>query len=682
MGFYPDVLQTFFHSSMTSREMRVLSESEILQLEKNYCKAEDWSRVKVSDTFSPESCYDVTFSGDCMVADLSGYHENEFGIKIANGIRHAHINNCRIGNHVCIHHVNNFISNYDIGDDCVILNANTIAMQGESTFGIGEEVAVMNETGGMEVPLSTNLSAPIAFMLALMGQDKKLREKIYALVDKEADEVRSSRGMISNNVSIVNADTIINARIGEYAVLRSVTLLKNCTLCSKKNYPIFVGHDVQGVDFIASEGVTLKGGANVERCFIGQATVLNHQYSAHDSLFFANCNLENGEACAVFAGPFTVSNHKSSLLIAGHFSFLNAGSGSNQSNHLYKLGPIHRGVAERGSKTSSDSYILWPSRIGAFSLIMGRHVDHVDTTDFPFSYIIENDNRTYVVPGRNLLSVGTMRDAKKWPARDKRPEGNKLDCVNYNLLSPFSVGKMETAYSKLKNLYDFVGGNDHVYAYNNFFIRPASLTKGMQIYRWGIEKFIGNSLITRIYNKFGLETIPDIAALRDALLPDDDMCKGKWIDMSGMIAPADHVNILFEQIKNDELDTIERLNTALRNLHENYYDFEWGWSYELMCRWYDLSGVGDITIEIIKKILDDWINAVLSIDQALYDDAQKEYSIISKVNLGIGVDSSNDDDFLQEEDFEENDIVKSVVEHIDRKKDLFERVQRQLAPLV
>ena len=63
--------------------------------------------------------------------------------------------------------------------------------------------------------------------------------------------------------------------------------------------------------------------------------------------------------------------HKSSLLIAGMFSFLNAGSGSNQSNHMYKLGPIHQGVVERGSKTTSDSYILWPAKVGAFSLIMG-----------------------------------------------------------------------------------------------------------------------------------------------------------------------------------------------------------------------------------------------------------------------------------------------------------------------
>ena len=136
--------------------------------------------------------------------------------------------------------------------------------------------------------------------------------------------------------------------------------------------------------------------------------------------------------------------HKSSLLIAGMFSFLNAGSGSNQSNHLYKLGPIHQGIVERGSKTTSDSYILWPAKIGAFSLIMGRHVNHPDTSDLPFSYLIEKNNQTYLVPGVNLRSVGTIRDALKWPKRDKRTDPHQLDCINFNLLSPYSIQKMLT----------------------------------------------------------------------------------------------------------------------------------------------------------------------------------------------------------------------------------------------
>ena len=81
----------------------------------------------------------------------------------------------------------------------------------------------------------------------------------------------------------------------------------------------------------------------LRRCFVGEGVVIENGFSAENSLFFANSHLNHGEACAVFAGPYTVSHHRSTLLIAGYFSFFNAGSGANQSNHMYKSGPDIRG---------------------------------------------------------------------------------------------------------------------------------------------------------------------------------------------------------------------------------------------------------------------------------------------------------------------------------------------------
>lgn len=81
---------------------------------------------------------------------------------------------------------------------------------------------------------------------------------------------------------------------------------------------------------------------------------------------------------------------------------------------------------------------------------MGRHVNHSDTSNLPFSYLIEQNNTTYLVPGVNLRSVGTIRDAQKWPKRDQRTDTNKLDFINYNLLSPYTVQKMFKGRETLK----------------------------------------------------------------------------------------------------------------------------------------------------------------------------------------------------------------------------------------
>ncbi|WP_018357875.1 DUF4954 family protein [Porphyromonas levii] len=660
--------------------MRALTKDEVVVLEHNNCHSDDWPLITVAEGFDPMCCRDVVFIGQCTIGDLSGSRTNEYGVPIPNGIRSARIHECTIGDGVCIDHIHDCLSRYDIGDHVTITNVDVVAMKGESSFGVGVRASVLNETGGIEVPISRNLNAQTAYMLTLMSfQDRALRVSLIELIDAESEAVRSTRGIIEEHVEIKNTGSIVNAFVGAYATIEGATKLENCSLCSSVEHPIRIGYNVQGRDFIASLGAMIGGSSIVERCFVGQSCHIDHLFSAHDSLIFANCNLENGEACAIFAGPFTVSSHKSSLLIAGHFSFLNAGSGSNQSNHLYKLGPIHQGVVERGSKTSSDSYVLWPSRIGAFTLVMGRHVHNVDTTDFPFSYLIESENKSFLVPGRSLLSVGTMRDAKKWPARDKRPKSSRPDCINYNLLSPFTIGKMECAYNKLKSLQDFLGLHDHVYAFNNIFIKSSSLKRGLETYRWGIEKFVGNSLIQRIQDKFGDKAISSQEELLTALRPDHTEGTGEWIDMSGMIAPIQGIHEIIRKIKSGALATLPEVNSAVRDLHSRYYDLEWDWSYELLCRWFGEPLSASKVVEIIEK----WLRAVVAIDQALLNDAHKEYNIIGRVNLGIQPDNEMNRSYGEqiEEEFSHNSIVLSVQEHIERKRALASAVLAQLSGL-
>ena len=97
-----------------------------------------------------------------------------------------------------------------------------------------------------------------------------------------------------------------------------------------------------------------------------------------------------------------------SILIACLFSFYNAGSGTNQSNHMYKLGPVHQGILERGCKTGSFSYLLLESHIAAFSVVIGKHMTNIDLPYFPFSYISEENSKTTVFPGKNLFSIGIL----------------------------------------------------------------------------------------------------------------------------------------------------------------------------------------------------------------------------------------------------------------------------------
>ena len=653
--------------------MRHLTEEEITLLEENRrCQADDWSRIEVSETFAPSQLTEVTFVGHCTLGDLSGSHIDRYGIKRSNGICHALLKDTTIGDGAYIANVRDCISDYDIGADVTISNVNAIYMSGASTFGNGVSVPVLNETGGIEVPLSRKLTAQIAYLLVTTPDSDPVHRELVRLISADVEECRSERGTIGDNVRIVNTGTIIDGYIGEGSIIDGASILSDFSLCSRPGYPAVVGNGVIGKHFIAAAGASMVDNCTLHMVFVGQSAKVGNLFSANESLIFSNCTLENGEAAAIVAGPFTVSMHKSSLLIAGLFSFLNAGSGSNQSNHLYKTGPIHHGVVERGSKTSSDSYILWPSRIGPFSLIMGRHTDHVDTSAFPFSYVIENHNETYLVPGRALLTIGTMRDAKKWPSRDHRPGDCKLDCVNYNLLSPYTVGKMEQGYRKLQELLDFVGQHDETYIYHNLHLKSSSLHHGLRIYRLGIDKFIGNSLITRIRDKVESREIDTIEDLNGLLRPDHDEGVGLWTDLCGMIAPERGVRRLADGLRETAYAAIDDFSSQVRSLHERYYELEWDWSYDLIYRWYGLDKSESLTAEVVHEILDRWIDAVLTIDRSLIQDAAKEHAIDRRIS------SSATTQLDAADELEQDVYVQCVREHMERKQSLYDSVVRQL----
>lgn len=487
---------------MAHQNYRHLTQEEISALEAQSCTATDWDLIEVpAEGFTTGRISNVEFSGHIRLGRLDGEFIRQGGLVRHASISDATLHNVTVGDNVLIRHVHNYIANYDIAEGAYIDNIDCLVGTLESTFGIGTEVSVMNETGGREVPIYERLSAQTAYMIAMYRHNTKLVETLMSMIHRHAQSLLGTRGKVGRRAEVINCGTITDVNIGEFAYVKGATRLKDGTITGAEESPVRVGRDVIAEGFVFASGSRVDDGAVVHHCFVGQASSLSHLYSAHDSLFFANCNCENGEAAAIFGGPYTVTMHKSSLLIAGIFSFLNAGSGSNQSNHMYKLGPIHQGVVERGSKTTSDSYILWPARIGAFSLVMGRHVNHPDTSRLPFSYLIESGKESFLVPGVNLRSVGTIRDAQKWPKRDRRKGPEILDCINFNLLSPYTVGKMLDGIQVLNDLERTAGVTAERFSYQAMTIEAKALRRGREYYRMAADKFIGNSIISRLGKK-------------------------------------------------------------------------------------------------------------------------------------------------------------------------------------
>lgn len=639
---------------------RNLTDSEISQLQRNGCSSDDWTQIKVKQEFDPQRLRDVYFAGAVKLGVFSGTIEVEKGIKKYSGIYRSYLENCSIGDNSYIANVGNLIA-YNIGEGVAIENVNTLLVNEESTFGNGIELEVLNEGGGRELPMCDKMTAQIAYLMVNYRHDQKLTETIGSLIHDYAETKRSGKGNIEAGARIINTATIRNVNIGSYAAVYGANLLEEGTISSCKEDPAVIGEAVIAKGFIVLSGSTVDGGAILENSFIGQRVKTGKQFSAENSVIFSNSEGFHSEAVSIFGGPYTVSHHKSTLLIAGQYSFYNAGSGSNKSNHLYKMGPVHQGTLERGSKTGSFSYMMWPSHVGPYSMVLGKHNGSFDTSEFPFSYIDAKTDRSELIPALNLFTVGTLRDVRKWPTRDKRKDPNKLDLIHFNLFSPFIVQKMVNAVGILKQLKDKASKEQRYVSYKGVHIPRLILRTAQKYYEIGIKVYLGHELSKRL-DESKAATFEE---LKQELIPRAGNGKGNWVDVSGMFASQQDINRLCEDVKAGKVNSVDDLTGELEEIYNNYPDSSWEWCTGLIG---DRLGINfeDITKDQLVEILKDWKASREKMNNMILKDAQAEFSSNSKIGFGIdGDETTRDKDFASVRGaFEENSFVRGLESEI------------------
>ena len=592
--------------------MRQLSDEEIRILEDRNCWAEDWTNVHVSDDFKPNYMHRVMLYGEVSIGDFDKNIEVSRGFMKHSGINNATLRNVMIGDNCLIENIGGFINNYTIGDDCYISNVNAMETTDGATYGEGNLISVLNEVGDGNVILFSELNSQFAAFMAKHFCDKPLKDAIRRLINEEIARKRHEQAYIGNNVKIVNTKEITNTIVYDDCEINGASRLSDCTILSSPVSNVYIGTGVICENSIISEGSSIINSVKIQDCFIGEACQISNGFTASSSVFFANSYMSNGEACAAFCGPFTASHHKSSLLIGGQFSFYNAGSATNFSNHAYKMGPIHHGVLERGTKTASGAYILMPAHIGTFSVCFGKLMYHPDTRYLPFSYLIAYGDTMYLSPGRNITTVGLYRDIRKWPKRDVRPVGSQKSIVNFDWLSPFSVGEIVEGKQILEKLRDACGENVATYTYHNYVINASSLNKGIKYYDIALRIYMG-AVLKRVIKKWGKVDLPTTT-----------IGQGKWNDLSGLLLPESEEMRLLSDIKRGELETIQEVTDRFKEINRNYREYQWAWTYQLILDYYHLTEITDADVERIHK---DYVHARRAWIAEIRKDAEKEYAM-------------------------------------------------------
>ena len=600
-------------------QYRSLTFEEIEILESNNCWAEDWSRVEVAeDGFQAKFFHRVMFYGDVQLGSVQKEVEITKGFVKHSGINDATLRNVTVGNDCLIEKVGNYINNYTIGDDCLISNISVMETTEGATYGEGNLISVLNEVGDGNVIFFHDLNSQFAAFMVKHFNDKDLKNAIRRLVKEEIARTNPERGTIGNNVKIVNTREITNTVIQDDCEISGASRLSDCTILSSEYASVYIGTGVICENSIISDGSSIVNSVKMQDCFVGEACQISNGFTASQSVFFANSFMSNGEACAAFCGPFCASHHKSSLLIGGMFSFYNAGSGTNFSNHAYKMGPMHWGILERGTKTASGSYLLMPATIGTFSVCFGKLMHHPNTTTLPFSYLIAEADKMYLVPGRNITTVGLYRDIRKWPKRDMRPQQTQKSIVNFDWLSPYSVGEILQGKKILENLRQASGDNVSSYNYHEYVINATSLRKGIKYYDIALRIYMG--AVLKRAHKWGFFGKPQT-----------EVGLGRWDDLSGLLLPVSEERRLIEDIKSGSLETIEEVVNRFREINENYRIYQWAWTYRMILEYY---GINEISPEDDARVKQDYIEARRAWIAEIKKDAEKEFEM-GDVDRGV-----------------------------------------------
>ena len=593
-------------------DYRPLTSEEIEVLKSNDCWAEDWTSINVSEDFKPNYMHRVMLYGEVNIGAFNKNVEVSQGFVKHSGINNATLRNVTIGDDCLIENVGNFINNYTIGDDCYISNISTMETTEGATFGEGNLVSVLNEVGEGNVILFSDLNSQLAAFMVKHFSDKELKENIRQLIKTDIENKAPERGQIGSNVKIVNTKEITNCVINDLCEVNGASRLSDCTLLGSVHGNVYIGTGVIIENSIIAEGSSVINSVKIQDCFVGEACQLSNGFTASASVFFANSYMSNGEACAAFCGPFTASHHKSSLLIGGMFSFYNAGSATNFSNHAYKMGPMHWGILERGSKTASGAYLLMPATLGSFSVCFGKLMHHPNTRNLPFAYLIADGDKMFLIPGRNITTVGLYRDIKKWPKRDLRAQENRKSIVNFDWLSPFSVGEILKGKKILESLREVTGDNVSQYLYHEYIIPASSLHKGIKYYDIALRIYMG-AVLKRV-----LKRDPAITP------PATQVGTSDWDDLSGLLLPVSEEERIVNDLKEGNIESIQQLIERFKEIDTNYRQYQWAWTYKMICDYY---GISEITLEDANRIHEDYIKARRSWIAEIKKDAEKEFAM-------------------------------------------------------
>ena len=441
---------------------RKLKDSEIETLIKNRNYCSNWENFLVGTPFDPSLISDSNFYGLVRIGSLQNVLLKHNDFCVPAGIRGSTIISCDIGDDTAIQNCA-YISNYIIGNNCIISEVNEMQTTNHAKFGNGaikdgeaEEVRVwievMNEAGGRSILPFDKMITADAYLWAAYRDDTALTEKLAEITQKQYGGFRGSYGVVGSNSVIKSCSIIKDVTVGEAAYIKGANKLKNLTIHSSAEEPTQIGEGVEMVNGIVGYACNVFYGCKAVRFVMGRNSNLKYGARLIHSVLGDNSTVSCCEILNNLIFPVHEQHHNNSFLIASLVEGMSnlAAAATIGSNHNSRAndGEIR---AKRGFWPGLAVSLKHSSLFASFVIIAKGEYPSELNIPLPFSLVNNNvhKNRLEVMPAYFWIHNMYALERNSWKAKNRDRRKVKVQRIETDYLAPDTAEEIITALSLL-----------------------------------------------------------------------------------------------------------------------------------------------------------------------------------------------------------------------------------------
>ncbi|MCL2184329.1 MAG: DUF4954 family protein [Treponema sp.] len=568
-------------------------EIEILLNNKNFCA--NWNDFLVCDPFDPALIRNSYFYGLIRIGTLRNVLLKHHDFCVPAGIRYSTLISCDVGDDSAIQNCA-YVSNYIIGNNCILSEVNELQTTYHAKFGNGEIkeseqedvrvwIDVMNEAGGRSILPFDNMIAADAYLWAAYRDDIALNKKLTEITQNQYGGVLGRYGIIGSNSVIKSCKIIKDTMMGDCTYIKGANKLKNITILSSADEPTQIGEGVEIVNGIVGYACNVFYGSKAVRFVMGRNCNLKYGARLIHSVLGDNSTVSCCEILNNLIFPVHEQHHNNSFLIASLIQGMSnmAAAATIGSNHNSRAndGEIQ---AKRGFWPGLAVSLKHTSVFASFIIIAKGDYPSEMNISLPFALVNNNvfKNRLEVLPAFYWMHNLYALERNSWKTKNRDKRKIKIQHIESDYLAPDTAEEIINALSLIENLLDEMGikyssqtpddenyvreiscpGFEHSNR-DQVIIKPIeAITSYRQMLRY--------YAIKTIIEYFDTHPDTDCRFLIELQSPSPSERIKNWTNFGGQIVPSDRIDELREDINAGKYKTWDEIHNVYNQWNDDY----------------------------------------------------------------------------------------------------------------